>query len=163
MPTGAGAQVPPDVVEIERALSRVAHLLSRARQHHHVAAEAGVPIDRAAVPILRLLSEAGPQRSGDIAACLAVEAPHVTRQVQRLEGAGYVERVPDPDDRRACRVSVTAKGREAVDRILDVGRHAILDALADWTPQERAQLATLFDRMVDDFVRHSAARGLLPR
>jgi DNA-binding MarR family transcriptional regulator len=157
------AQIPPDVVEIERALSRVAHLLSRARQHHQVAAEAGVPIDRAAVPILRLLTETGPQRASDIAARLAVEAPHVTRQVQRLEGTGYVERLPDPDDRRACLVSVTAAGREAVDRILDVGRHAILQALAEWAPRDRAQLATLFDRMVDDFVRHAAERGILPK
>jgi len=163
MPTGVRAQIPPDVVEIERALSRVSHLLSRARQHYQLAAEAGVPIDRAAVPILRLLSEDGPQRSGDIAARLAVEAPHVTRQVQRLEGAGYVERVPDPADRRAYRIKLTAAGREAVERILDVGRLAILRALSEWAPEERAQLATLFDRMVDDFVSHAAERGILPR
>jgi DNA-binding MarR family transcriptional regulator len=163
MPADVRAQVPPDVVEIERALSRISHLLSRARQHYQVAAEAGVPIDRAAVPILRLLAEAGPQRSGDIAARLAVEAPHVTRQVQRLEGAGYVERVPDPVDRRAYGVRLTAAGRDAVDKILDVGRQSILHALADWPPAERAQLATLFDRMVDDFVRHAAERGILPR
>ena len=163
MPADVRAQVPPDVVEIERALSRISHLLSRARQHYQVAAEAGVPIDRAAVPILRLLAEAGPQRSGDIAARLAVEAPHVTRQVQRLEGAGYVERVPDPVDRRAYGVRLTASGREAVDKILDVGRQSILHALADWSPAERAQLAALFDRMVDDFVRHAAERGILPR
>ncbi|BCB90757.1 MarR family winged helix-turn-helix transcriptional regulator [Phytohabitans suffuscus] len=163
MPADVRAQIPPDVVEIERALSRVAHLLSRARQHHQTAAEAGVPVDRAAVPILRLLAEAGPQRSGDIAARLAVEAPHVTRQVQRLEGAGYVERLPDPADRRAYRVRLTPAGREAVERVLDVGRQSILQALAGWDPAERAQLATLFDRMVDDFVRLAAERGILPR
>ncbi|MDQ7905075.1 MarR family transcriptional regulator [Phytohabitans sp. ZYX-F-186] len=163
MPADVRAQVPPDVVEIERGLSRISHLLSRARQHHQIATEAGVPIDRAAVPILRLLAEAGPQRPGDVAARLAVEAPHVTRQVQRLESIGYVERVPDPADRRAYRIRLTAAGREGVDRILGVGCQSILQALSDWTPQERAQLATLFNRMVDDFVRHAAERGVLPR
>ena len=155
--------IPPDVVEIERALSRVSHLLTRARQHHHLATEAGVPVDRASVPVLRLLADAGPQRSGDIAARLAVEAPHVTRQVQRLEGAGYVERVPDPTDRRAYTVRLTGAGREAVDRVLDVARLSILEALSEWTPEERGQLATLFDRMVDDFVRHAVSCGVIPR
>ncbi|MGV9763640.1 MarR family winged helix-turn-helix transcriptional regulator [Micromonospora tulbaghiae] len=31
----------------------------------------------------------------------------MTRTVQRLERAGYVRRVPDPDDRRATRVEPT--------------------------------------------------------
>jgi DNA-binding MarR family transcriptional regulator len=158
---GTGTSIPHDVVEVERALARIAHLLNRARQHVQIAAEAGVPVDRAAVPILRLLAEAGPLRPGDLAAQLGVEAPHVTRQVHRLETAGYVDRVPDPDDRRAHRVRLTASGREATERILDAGRRSIWQALGDWSPDERHQLATLFHRMVDDFVSHSAERGIL--
>ncbi|WP_347877257.1 MarR family transcriptional regulator [Streptomyces sp. 8K308] len=38
---------------------------------------------------------------GELASRLNAEAPHVTRQAQRLERAGYVDRVPDPDDGRA--------------------------------------------------------------
>jgi DNA-binding MarR family transcriptional regulator len=157
-----GTSVTRDVVEVERALARIAHLLNRAKQHHQVAAEAGVPVDRAAVPILRQLAEGGPMRPGDLAAQLAVEAPHVTRQVQRLEAAGYVERVPDPADRRAQRVRLTDSGRDAVERILDAGRQSIAQALAGWSPEERGQLATLFHRMVDDFVHHATERGILP-
>ncbi|HKS99726.1 MAG TPA: MarR family transcriptional regulator [Rugosimonospora sp.] len=149
--------VPHDVIEVERALARIAHLLNRARQHDHIAAEAGVPVDRAAVPILRRLAESGPARPGDLAAWLAVEAPHVTRQVQRLESAGYVVRVPDPGDRRAYRVRLTGAGQEAIDRVLDAARQSIWDALGAWSPDEREQLATLFHRMVDDFARHAVS------
>jgi DNA-binding MarR family transcriptional regulator len=153
--------VPPDVIEVERALARIAHLLNRAKQHDRIAAEAGVPVDRAAVPILRHLAESGALRPGDVAAHLAVEAPHVTRQLQRLESAGYVERVADPADRRAHRVRLTRSGREAVDRVLDAARQSIGQALADWSSEDREQLATLFHRMVDDFVRHAERRGLV--
>jgi DNA-binding MarR family transcriptional regulator len=153
--------IPHDVIEVERALARITHLLNRARQHDHICAEAGIPVDRAAMPILRQLAEAESLRPGDLAAQLAVEAPHVTRQVHRLEALGYVERLPDPDDRRAHRVRLTATGREAIDRLREVGRQAIWQALADWSPGEREQLATLFHRMVDDFVRHAAQRGIL--
>ncbi|NEA26324.1 MarR family transcriptional regulator, partial [Actinomadura bangladeshensis] len=56
--------VPPDpaeigTVEIERALSRVAHMLTRARQHDRTVVAAGVPVDRAAVPVLRALADGG--------------------------------------------------------------------------------------------------------
>ncbi|MFD0745502.1 MarR family winged helix-turn-helix transcriptional regulator [Phytohabitans flavus] len=163
MPADVRAQIPSDIAEIERALSRISHLLNRARQHHQIAVEAGVSVDRAAVPILRLLHDAGPQRSGDIAARLAVEAPHVTRQVQRLESVGYVERVPDPADRRAYRVRLTTAGRDAVERVLGVGCQSIQHALSAWDPGEREQLATLFNRMVDDFVRVAVERGILPK
>lgn len=57
---------------------------------------AAVPLDRAAVMVLQQLAEAEPVRSGKLAAHLKVEAPHVTRQVQRLQQVGYVGRVPDP-------------------------------------------------------------------
>ncbi|MBC7268961.1 MAG: winged helix DNA-binding protein, partial [Streptomyces sp.] len=80
----------------------------------------------------------------------------VTRTVQQLHKAGYVSRVPDPEDRRAQRIELTAEGRAAIDRIRDVGSRGMQLALAEWTPEELRQLATLFHRMVDDFVAYSA-------
>jgi DNA-binding MarR family transcriptional regulator len=91
-----------DVVEIERALTRIAYLLTRARQHDRTVTEAGVDVDRAGVPLLRALADAAePMRPGELADRIAVEAPHVTRQLQRLERTGFVERVADPADGRA--------------------------------------------------------------
>jgi DNA-binding MarR family transcriptional regulator len=144
--------VGPDVVDLESALTRIAYLMARAKQHHRIAAEAHVPIDRAAVPILRLLADSGPQRPGELAIRLAVEAPHITRQVHRLQTLGYLESVADPDDRRAHRVRLTPDGQEAVDRLRAVSQRQIQHALAHWSTQDRDQLATLFHRMVDDFL-----------
>jgi DNA-binding MarR family transcriptional regulator len=148
--------VPADVVELERALTRISHLLTRARQHDRTVAEAGVNVDRAGVPLLRMLADEGEgMRPGELAARLAVEAPHVTRQVQRLEAAGFVERVPDPDDGRAQQVRLSATGREAVDSIRAVGRRWMYEALAGWPTEDRRSLALLFHRMVDDFLDHA--------
>ncbi len=44
--------------------------------------------------------------------CL-MTATRVSRLVDRAEAAGYVERQPDPTDRRAQHVVLTVKGREA--------------------------------------------------
>ncbi|MCX4097318.1 MarR family winged helix-turn-helix transcriptional regulator [Nocardia sp. alder85J] len=141
------------IAELERALTRIAHMLTRARRHDRTAAEAGVEVDRANVPLLRLLAEADePLRLGEIAARLDVEAPHVTRQVQRLERTGFVTRVPDPCDRRAQRVRLTTAGADAVDAIRAVGRRVIQDCLSTWTFEDLAALARLNHRMVDDFL-----------
>jgi DNA-binding MarR family transcriptional regulator len=86
-PVGGGSSAAEDVAEIERALTRIAHLITRARRHDHVKAATGVPLDRAAVIILRLLSESDALRPSELAA--------------RLRVAGYVSRVPAPYDRRA--------------------------------------------------------------
>ncbi|GAA4067787.1 MarR family winged helix-turn-helix transcriptional regulator [Actinomadura miaoliensis] len=156
---GPGDDVPADIVEIERALTRVAHMLTRHRRHDRTVAAAGVPVDRAAVPLLRLLADTGePMRPGELAARLAVEAPHVSRLVQRLEKAGYVERVPDAHDRRAQRVRLRAEGRDAVECIRAVGRRWMHEALGSWSEGERRLLAELVNRMVDDFLAHSAER-----
>ncbi|MHB1592864.1 MAG: MarR family winged helix-turn-helix transcriptional regulator [Streptosporangiaceae bacterium] len=156
-PGTAGAPGPGDVVELERALTRIAYLLTRIKRHDQIRIAAGVPVDRAAVVILRHLAESGGMRPGELAAQLEVEPPHITRQLQRLAKAGYVDRVPDPGDRRAQLIRLTPAGQQAADRIRAVGRQAMQAALASWTPEDVHQLATLFHRMVDDFLAYADA------
>ncbi|MFJ6661826.1 MarR family winged helix-turn-helix transcriptional regulator [Streptomyces sp. NPDC091377] len=144
----------PEVTEIERAFTRITYLSSRARQHDKLMAAAGVPLDRAATAVLRRMADGEPPRPGELAARLGVEASHVTRTVQQLERAGYVSRVPDPDDRRAQRIELTDAGRDAIARVRDAGARGMQVALADWKPEELRQLAMLFHRMVDDFLTH---------
>lgn len=145
----------PEVIKIERALARITYLNTRARQHERLMALAGVPLDRAAVALLRQMADSGPLRPGELANRLGVEASHVTRQVQQLQKSGYVDRVPDPDDRRAQRIQLTKAGQEAIDRVRDAGARGMQLALDDWPPEELRQLATLFHRMVDDFLVHA--------
>ncbi|MEU6564033.1 MarR family winged helix-turn-helix transcriptional regulator [Nocardia nova] len=144
------------LIELEHALTRIAHLLTRARRHGRTVAAAGVTVDRANVPLLRMLADsAEPMRMGELAACLDVEAPHITRQIQRLERSGYVERIPDPDDRRAQRVRITDTGRATVEAVRAVGRQHIRNALGDWSTEDLRQLAALNHRMVDDFLANA--------
>ncbi|MCX5052348.1 MULTISPECIES: MarR family winged helix-turn-helix transcriptional regulator [unclassified Streptomyces] len=144
-----------EVIEIERALTRITYLSTRARQHDRLMALAGVPLDRAAVALLRQVADSEPLRPGELANRLGVEASHVTRTVQQLQKSGYVTRVPDPDDRRAQRIQLTDAGQQAIVRVRDAGSRGMQLALSDWKPEELRQLATLFHRMVDDFLSHS--------
>ncbi|GHD44662.1 MarR family transcriptional regulator [Streptomyces mirabilis] len=144
-----------DVAEIERALTRISYLTSRVRQHERLMALAGLPLDRAAVALLRQVADSGSLRPSELANLLSVEASHVTRQVQQLEKTGYLTRVPDPNDRRAQRIELTPAGRDAVDRVREASCRGMSVALADWSPEDLEQLATLCHRLVDDFFEHA--------
>lgn len=68
----------------------------------------------------------------ELADAVGVTPRTMTGLVDGLESTGFVERNPDPGDRRAVHVTLTAKGREA----------------ADWLATSHAELAdTLFGEM----------------
>ena len=56
----------------------------------------------------------GDERASVLAHRMAVSRPTVTALVDSLFERGFVTREPDPDDRRAITVSLTAAGRTAV-------------------------------------------------
>ena len=65
--------------------------------------------------LLRLsLAEGSSLRGVEIGRQLMVNPTKVSRLVDRAESQGLVERLPDPTDRRAQRVTLTRAGQEAV-------------------------------------------------
>ena len=66
--------------------------------HHAVAERLGLgPADH---KCLDLLVERGSMTSSQLAAITGLTTGAITGVVNRLEAAGYVQRQPDPDDRR---------------------------------------------------------------
>ncbi len=48
----------------------------------------------------------------ELAGCLCVEAPTITKMLQRMEATGLIERRPDLQDARVSRVYLTPKSRD---------------------------------------------------
>lgn len=81
--------------------------------------------------------------------CL-MTATRVSRLVDRAEAAGLVERMPDPEDRRAQHVVLTTKGREAAQTFAPLMTDVLDDLVVDTlTAAERATLIELLDRLRD--------------
>lgn len=88
-----------------------------------------------------LASGAGPLRLTDLAKTEQISQPGLTQLVTRLERAGLVERRPDPSDRRAVRVHLTAAGRRiGRSRTADRTRH-LTPLIAQLTPAQRRAIA----------------------
>jgi DNA-binding MarR family transcriptional regulator len=148
-------EVAPSVADLEVGVSTLAHLLTRTRRHEWTRATSGVPLDRAAMVVLRQLDNSGSMRLSELAVTLEVENPHITRQVHILEQRGYAKRSPDPNDKRAQLIELTDAGSEAAERLRITSRTGIQDALAHWSSKDLEKLADLLHRMVDDFMAHT--------
>jgi DNA-binding MarR family transcriptional regulator len=55
----------------------------------------------------------------DLSAAVGVDNASATRAIAKLFTLGYVNRVEDEQDRRAYRVSLTAAGRQAAERVTE--------------------------------------------
>lgn len=136
-------------------MTRLSSTLSRGQLFERATAAAGVTLERPSVTILVILYTAdGPLRVGEIAHRMQVAGPHATRQLHGLEQRGLVERVPDPDDQRARLITLTASGRQLVDRYLRVVNGWFVGALSAWSDADRRDLVRLLGRMVEDLSTH---------
>jgi DNA-binding MarR family transcriptional regulator len=72
----------------------------------------------------------------------------MTNRVDRLERNGFVERRPDPGDRRGVLVRLTPEGRDVVDAAMADLIEQEKSLLSELSPTEQAQLAALLRRML---------------
>jgi DNA-binding MarR family transcriptional regulator len=70
------------------------------------------------------------------------------RIVKRLEVQGLVAREPDPADRRAIRLHLTADGEREAHRLLAARQAALTPLLAGLGERERAALERLLERLL---------------
>lgn len=137
-----------DAQRIADALTTIVRRARLPDVHERVARAAGIDLDRAGYVVLSHVREWQPLRISDLAARLDVTLPTVSRHVSRLETAGYVIRTTDPEDARACQVTLSDAGEEAVAHIGAARRDAVADLLARWPERDRRRLADLLDRLV---------------
>ena len=104
-------------------------------------------IDRAGYLALRTIEDLGPLSTKALAAALNLDASTVTRQIAALETGGFVDRRPDPSDRRSSTILLTAEGRRMMAGVEQERRQGI-EALVDaWDDREKALLGRVLRRL----------------
>ncbi len=134
-------------VEVFSRISRLARLLDRARR----AAFAAHRIETWEFDVLSALRRAGRPYQltpGALLRQTMVTSGTMTNRVDRLAQRGFVERSPDPSDRRGVLVRLTSTGKTTVDgafeSLLDNERELLTDLPAD----DRARLADLLKQLM---------------
>jgi DNA-binding MarR family transcriptional regulator len=96
--------------------------------------------------VLAALVRSGPphrMKPSELVGALVLSSGAMTNRIDRVETAGMVERLPDPDDRRGTLVVLKEKGRQVVDEAVRAhlaNEERLLGALS---ADERRQLADL--------------------
>lgn len=126
-----------------------AHALVSKRLNDELETAAGISLLWYGVLLLIGRSAGGFRPMNELIAATAFTSGGVTRLVDRMERAGYVERRPCPTDRRVQYVGLTGAGRDMLERAtrihLDGIQRHIIDALG---PGEVARLDAALARLV---------------
>ena len=118
------------------------------RLDEEMEAEVGLPLLWYGVLLHLGRSEGGFRPMSDLVNATAFTSGGVTRLVDRIERAGYVERRACPGDRRVTFVGLTEQGREMLERATAVHLRGIQEHLIDaLEPGEAARLGTALARL----------------
>lgn len=125
----------------------------------------GVELNFMQFVALKLLGDNELMTPAELAHALHYSTGALTRLLDKLEQCDYLKRVPDPDDRRALRLELTAKGRALRKRVISYCNTVADRIFACTTARERDTLHDVLTRVLDDLHgRHDrSARIALPR
>lgn len=143
---GALMDAPPDdaVKQVETQLSV---LFVNGRRAVRGAARSVHPdLQPSGLFLLRMLEKSGPLRPSVVADHLDVDRSAISRMIASTEGLGLIERLSDPDDKRACKLALTEEGTMRISRLSWPTKHT----LQEWEPDELWLLARLLERLNDD-------------
>jgi MarR family transcriptional regulator, organic hydroperoxide resistance regulator len=81
------------------------------------------------------LGDGRPRTTSQLGAAVGVRPTTLTGVLDRLEGRGYITRMPSPTDRRATVITTTAHGQGVADRIRKAMRDLERSAAAGLPPE----------------------------
>jgi len=107
-------------------------------------------VEAASYPILFNLADE-PRRVSLLAECVHSDASTVSRQVSLLVSHGLLVKVADPQDGRAFMVSLSAEGKELMERLKASRGEWFLQMLRDWEPADAEAFAEYLERFDRSF------------
>jgi DNA-binding MarR family transcriptional regulator len=100
--------------------------------------------------VLWLLRFSESMTLGDLAESLHVSPRNITGLVDHLELDKLVERIPDPEDRRATRVRLSPAAKQKLSEIKEEMANHRTGVVAGFTPEELKQLRHLLLKLIQN-------------
>src|SRR6478609_11045743 len=149
--------------DADAALNAVVVQLSliwrRARSiSHQLSRQVHPDMEPAAYGLLSVIRKQGPIRLTDLASCIGVGKPSVSRQIAFLEGLGLVSKEADPLDGRAQSIRLTPEGEERMHQVQDARREVFRERLAEWPAEDLQALAMYMAKLNATYERDGFPR-----
>jgi MarR family transcriptional regulator for hemolysin len=134
-------------------LNDVARLLRKRFEQRARAASLG--LTRAQSSVLAYLARQEGINQAALAQVLDIEPITLARLLDRLQAAGQIERRPDPRDRRAHLLYLTAAAYPLLERIFALAAEVREDALAGIAEPDRSRLLDMLIAMKSNLIEHA--------
>jgi DNA-binding MarR family transcriptional regulator len=133
-------------------VSDLLYLFVRAHKLVHAAADEAMSRHGVRVGqnrVLAALWESDGQTPGELAARVHLTTPTVVNTATRMEEAGLLTRVRDPEDGRLVRLYLTERGRDAREPVEEERRRLVEHATATLTDEERRHLRSSLEKIIE--------------
>ena len=131
--SAAGSDLTGLAAEVRTEVARLAYHLRTP------ATRSGITPTRLAA-LAALARHPGGLRQGDLAELMNISAPSMTRLVEVMCEAGWIERSRDPEDGRALLLALSAVGERTLETLRQETTSVLSGELADLTADELASL-----------------------
>ncbi|MDJ0463467.1 MarR family transcriptional regulator [Streptomyces sp. H27-C3] len=101
--------------------------------------------------VLTLLDRHGEMRMSRLAELLAVDMSVTSRHVAHVADRGWIDRAPDPGDRRSRILRLNPAGLALLEELSERYTATLAGALDDWSDDEVGQLNFMLARLRDSF------------
>lgn len=111
-------------------------------------------LNRASFDVLATLRRSGPPYAlspGDLLATMMITSGTMTNRVDRLEAAGLVERIHNPQDGRSVIIRLTKRGLSVIDAAVTAHVETQTRLVAMLSKEDRAALDVLLGRFLAGF------------
>jgi MarR family transcriptional regulator, transcriptional regulator for hemolysin len=133
--------------DFNRSFGFVLHETARLLSKRYDQRAKSLGLTRAQIQLLAyLVYHEGINQTG-LADLIEIEPISLARLIDRMEQAGWVERRPDPHDRRAWLLYITEKAKPVFAEMVKIGRAVRDEALTGFSPHESEQVMELLLRV----------------
>jgi DNA-binding MarR family transcriptional regulator len=147
----------PEVEEVVESIVARIDMVQRRIERASIDTRDQLGISQGELKILLRLTR-GARGQGDIAKALLVSTGTMTNQLDKLQAAGFVERSPDPTDRRGKLVEMTPMGRETLDNYVNVQAKRESQLVGGLSLQEKSELNILLRKLLASLRDETKAR-----
>ena len=138
-------------------------LLAQVSRLHHQRAHGlleQLGLYRGQPPVLLTLHEQDGLTHGELAERLGITPATMTRMIQRMEKAGFVQRRPDAVDQRVSRVYLTRAGRAAHSKLKAIFQQMEVENFRGFNKDEQVVLRAFLLRLRENL--EQAIQGKIP-
>lgn len=100
------------------------------------------------VGLMALIYFRGPQSQVELGRLMRIDRTTIVGLIDGIEAAGLVERQPNPQDRRAHRVTLTEKGKQVLETSEPIVNQVQRDFLSPLSTTEQETLMALLRRLI---------------